>query len=73
MATPGVDYNATSNPTTVTFTMGNPIQCTNLDIMDDDVDEPQEVFTVSAVSLNAADLVIVTPTSAPVFITDNDC
>ena len=70
-ATPVLDYDPIPNPAMVTFTAGNPIQCVTLEIIDDNIDEPEEVFTVTAAP-SSVQISIPQP-SVAVFITDNDC
>jgi hypothetical protein len=71
LATSGVDYDPIPDPTMVTFMMGNPIQCTTLSIVSDDIDEPEEMFTITATP-GSAQISIPVPT-VNVFITDDDC
>ena len=72
-ASPGTDYTAALSPSTLSFSSNNVPACTSLALLDDGVDEPEEVLTISAnaVAGDAADLSITTPT-VPVFITDTD-
>ena len=66
----GVDYN-TPNPTTFTFTSGNPVQCTNISINDDTLcEDVDETFTILLSS--SASGVTLSPASATVSIDDND-
>lgn len=76
-ATPGLlseedaDYNPTPNSDSVTFTNGNPIQCTTLDIFPDDTDEPNELFLVQAIPVGGQ--ILIPDDTSNVIIIDADC
>lgn len=69
-ATPGVDYDPIPDPTTVTFTTGNSIQCVTLDIIPDAEDEMSEQFVI--IAQPAGGSISIPDTSSDVFITDDD-
>ena len=43
----GSDYNASSIPATLAFPPGSTEQCFNVKVIDDDVNEPSETFTIT--------------------------
>ena len=45
--TTGSDYNASSIPATLTFPPGSTEQCIDVKVVDDDIDEPSETFTIT--------------------------
>lgn len=70
-ATPGQDYSPVPNPAMVTFTTGSSFLCVTLNISDDEIDEPEEVFTITAVG-EGARISIPVLRSATIVIADDD-
>lgn len=67
----GTDYSGGSR--LVSFVPGGPnIQCVSYPILGDDVMEGNEEFAVILTALNSSSLFL-SPTSATVFIVDDDC
>ena len=63
-----VDYNASSIPQTVTFAPGVSKQCFDVEILDDNIVEGSEMFTISVVLQGSLE----TPTDAHITIEDDD-